>query len=59
MDVEKRIEAMGKELVRVRSRMAELGPIALGTLSASRKKYRIGTSSPGRGRGSWSRKCIC
>ena len=40
MDVEKRIEAMGKELVLVRSRMEELGPIALGTLSASQKKYR-------------------
>lgn len=40
MDVEKRIEAMGKELVRVRSRMEELGPIALGTLSTSQKKYR-------------------
>ena len=40
MDVEKRIEALGKELARVRSRMEELGPIALGTLSASQKKYR-------------------
>ena len=40
MDVEKRIEALGKELARVRSRMEELGPIALGTLSASKKKYR-------------------
>ena len=40
MDVEKRIEAMGKELVLVRSRMEKLGPIALGTLSASQKKYR-------------------
>lgn len=40
MDVEKRIEALGKELARVRSRMEELGPIALGMLSASKKRYR-------------------
>ena len=40
MDVEKRIEALGKELARVRSHMEELGPIALGTLSSSQKKYR-------------------
>ena len=40
MDVKKRIGAMSEELVRVRSRMEELGPIALGTLSASQKKYR-------------------
>ena len=40
MDVEKRIGAMSEELVRVRSRMEEFGPIALGTLSANQKKYR-------------------
>ena len=40
MELDKRIEAWGKELALVRSRMEELGPIAVGTLSSSRKKYR-------------------
>ena len=37
---EERIEAMQKELAGVRSRMEELGPIAVGTLARSSKKYR-------------------
>ena len=37
---EKRIEAMSRELADVRSRMEELGPIAVGTLARSSKKYR-------------------
>jgi len=40
MDQEKRIKAMSKELLTVRSRMEELGPIVLGTMSRSTKKYR-------------------
>lgn len=40
MELDKRIEAWGRELALVRSRMEELGPIALGTLAKSRKKYR-------------------
>ena len=40
MKRDKMIEAASKELAEVRSHMEELGPIAVGTLSASRKKYR-------------------
>lgn len=40
MDREKMIDGWGKELARVRSQMDELGPIAVGTLSRSTKKYR-------------------
>lgn len=40
MDREKMIDGWGRELARVRSQMDELGPIAVGTLSRSTKKYR-------------------
>lgn len=40
MDQEKRIKALSKELVGVRAKMEELGPIVLGTMSRSTKKYR-------------------
>ncbi len=40
MEQDKRIEAWARELAEVRSGMEGLGPIAVGTLSASRKKYR-------------------
>ena len=40
MDCEKKIEGWQKELSRVRSAMEELGPVVIGTISSSRKKYR-------------------
>jgi len=40
MEQEKRIKALSKELLTVRSKMDELGPIVLGTISRSTKKYR-------------------
>ena len=40
MDGEKKIEAWQQELIMVRSGMEEMGPIVIGTISSSRKKYR-------------------
>ena len=40
MDREEMIVGMAKELAKVRSDMEGVGPIALGTLAASSKKYR-------------------
>ena len=57
---EKRIEAMSRELAGVRSRMKELGPIAVGTLARSGKKYR--TAVRGRQQGAarlhWARRAV-
>ena len=40
MLTEKEIDALRRELVTVRSRMEEIGPMVFGTLAASHKKYR-------------------
>jgi len=40
MDQEKRIKALSKELVGVRAKMEELGPIVLGTMVENGKKWR-------------------
>ena len=40
MDMEKRIADTTKELAGVRARLEALGPIVVGTISSSRKKYR-------------------
>lgn len=40
MDGEKKIEAWQQELIMVRSGMEEMGPVVIGTISSSRKKYR-------------------
>lgn len=40
MDGEKKIEAWQQELITVRSGMEEMGPVVIGTISSSRKKYR-------------------